>query len=87
VLVKIGDVKDVAVLDAEGGRGRAVLAVHRRRHFERAVETCERDLLVIVEALAGQHRDRVLVHRVLDGVSRRGIDSRSEIDADKFGGE
>ncbi len=69
------------------GGGPAVLAVGRRRHFERAIEVCERRLLFVVEALAGQHDDRILVHRALDGVPGRRVNARGEIGAGQFGGE
>ena len=87
VLVEVGDVEDVAVLDAGRGRRPAVLAVRRRRHFERAIEACERRLLFVVEALAGQHDDGIFVHRALDRVPRRSVDARGEIGAGQFGGE
>ena len=63
------------------------LLVHCRRHFERPVKARERDLLVVVEALAGQHADGVLIHRALDRVPRRGIDAGRKIGARQFGGK
>ncbi len=81
LLVEVGDVEDVAVLDARRRQRPAVLAVRQRRHFERAVEARERDLLVVVEALVRQHADAILVHRVLDRIPRRAVDACGQISA------
>ncbi len=67
--------------------GRAVLAVHRRRHFERPVKARKRDLLVVVEALTRQDHDGIFIHRALDRVPRRRIDAGRKIGARQFGGE
>jgi hypothetical protein len=80
VLVEIGDVEDVGIADAQLRRGPAVPAVHWRRDFERTVERRKGGLLVVIQILAGQNRDRIVVHRAFDVALRCGVDPRGEVD-------
>src|SRR5262249_31740995 len=74
-----GDVEDLAVAHPRVEADAARFVLHRRRHFERTVEPCERNLLLIIELLVWQYADGVLVHRALDRARQALSDRLTEV--------
>ena len=87
VFVQIGNVEDFRKFYAQPHHAALALVHDGGSIFQRPVEPRKRDLPLVVDILVRQHADRILVHRLLDGVARRKIDVAAEIGAPDLGGK